>query len=96
MSLRYYREQGMLCAVVEHYNTFARIRQDLFGIIDVLCVGDTTVAVQCTSYSNMASRVKKIQDSDALPYLRKAGWTVVVQGWHKKNNRWVVRTVEVE
>ena len=33
------RRLGYLAAVVEHWNPHARIRQDLFGCIDVLAIG---------------------------------------------------------
>jgi hypothetical protein len=34
LSLKKLREEGYTVAVVEHWNSFARIRQDLFGFID--------------------------------------------------------------
>jgi hypothetical protein len=46
---------------------------DLYGIIDVLAVGEGIVAVQATSGSNVSARVAKLTESDALPILRKAG-----------------------
>ena len=86
---------GYRAAVVEHWNPHAHIRQDLFGIIDVLAVGKgETVAVQCTSYSNVASRVNKIADSEAIGDIRDAGWKVLVHGWRKPKHRWEVREVD--
>ena len=86
---------GYRAAVVEHWNPHAHIRQDLFGIIDVLAVGKGgTVAVQCTSYSNVASRVTKIADSEAIGDIRDAGWKVLVHGWRKPKHRWEVREVD--
>ena len=91
------RKDGWTAAVVEKWNPHARIRQDLFGIIDVLAVRDgDTLGVQCTSASNVSSRVQKITDSDALPRLREAGWLVVVHGWRKNTkNRWICRAVDL-
>src|SRR5512145_3126336 len=49
-SLEYLRGQGHLVAVVEKWNPHARVRQDLFGFIDVLAIRrDETLAVQCCS-----------------------------------------------
>ena len=38
LSLKKLREEGYIVAVVEHWNSFARIRQDLFGFIDLLAL----------------------------------------------------------
>ena len=95
-TLKRLRGDGCLAAVVEHWNSHARIRQDLFGIIDILAVcGSETIAVQCTSYSNVSARIKKMEESDAIGKLREAGWTILVHGWHKKKNRWQCREVDI-
>ena len=89
-------EDYELVAITERWNPFARIRQDLFGIIDILAIKDgDTIALQVTSYSNIGARVKKITESSALAPLRKAGWTILVEGWHKKENKWVSRIVDL-
>lgn len=83
-TLKYLRAQGYLAAVVEHWNPFAHVRQDLFGIVDVLAVKEgVTLAVQCTSSGNVSSRVKKLTDHEATPWLRDANWTLEVWGWTK-------------
>lgn len=89
-------ERGYLVAVVEKWNPHARIRQDLFGFIDLLAIRDgETLAVQSTSYGNVSSRVNKITDHDNLPAVRKAGWGLVVHGWRKVGNRWQAREVDL-
>jgi len=82
---------------VEKWNSWGRVRVDLFGCIDVLAISEdgNTVAIQTTSLSNVSARIKKIKDSNAIGHIRKAGWTVLVHGWYKKNNRWQVREVDV-
>ncbi len=96
LTLKALRKQGYRAAVVEKWNHHVKIRQDLFGIIDVLAVGNgETVAVQCTTYSNVASRVNKIADSDAIDDIRDAGWKVLVHGWRKPKHRWECREVDV-
>lgn len=90
------RSRGYLAGITEHWNAFAKIRQDLFGILDLVCVSEKgTVGVQTTSYSNMASRVAKIAESEATAFLRKAGWCLEVHGWRKVKGRWTVRVVDV-
>jgi len=92
------KDRSYLCAVVEHWNAFAKIRQDLYGFIDILCVKDgKTVAVQSTSYSNVSARIKKIQGLDSYPIVKSAGWEIVVHGWKKdKSGRWMVREVRMD
>lgn len=95
-SLKLLRDEGYTVAIVEHFNHFARIRQDLFGFIDLLALrGDETLAVQTTSYSNVSARVNKIADHENLAAVRKAGWSIAVHGWHKVGNRWQVRVVDL-
>ena len=95
-SLKLLRDRGYpLVQVVERWNPHARVRQDLFGIVDVLAVGDDIVAVQATSGSNVSKRVAKITESAALPHLRKANIRMVVHGWTKRKGRYVLREVDL-
>ena len=98
-TLKRLRDSGdyPLVSIVERWNAFAKIRQDLFGIIDLLAIDSkgNTVGIQVTSYSNISARVNKMQDSDAIKHLRDANWVIIVEGWHKKNNRWVSRIVDI-
>ena len=94
-TLAHLRKAGYpLAQVVERWNPYARVRQDLFGIIDVLAVGPSGVlGVQCTSSSNVAQRLAKLRASAALPVLKEAGVSVRVHGWRKSrpSGRWVLR-----
>ena len=95
-TLKHLRDAGYpLVQVVERWNPHARIRQDLFGIIDVVAVGADIVGVQATSASNVSKRIAKITESPALPILRKAGIRVLVHGWRKVKGRWTLREVDV-
>lgn|SRR6516164_11646408 len=84
-----------LVQVVERWNPYARVRQDLFGIIDVVAVGADIVGVQATSASNVSARVAKITESEALPILRNAGIRALVHGWRKVRGRWQLREVDL-
>jgi hypothetical protein len=95
LTLKYLREAGYQAAVVEKWNPHARIRQDLFGFIDILAVKDgETLAVQATSYANTSSRVAKIADAETAGPVRKAGWKIWVMGWRKVSNRWTHRIID--
>ena len=86
------RRHGYLSQVVERWNPHARIRQDLFGVIDVLAINDeVTIGVQATTMSGRSSHVKKIMESTAA-----VTWTAAPQRelelwcWRKLKNRWRV------
>jgi hypothetical protein len=81
-TLKHLRAAGYFAEVTERWNPFAKIRQDLFGFVDVLAIRKgETLAVQCTSLSNMSSRVKKIAEHENTPKVRDAGWQIHVHGW---------------
>lgn len=99
LSLKAMRSAGFTAEVTEKWNPYAKIRQDLFGFVDILCVRKSamidaitkesvdhrpnTVAVQTTSRSNLGARVKKIQGNSVYHVLKGAGWGVEVHGWQK-------------
>jgi hypothetical protein len=95
-SLKLMRERDYECEVVERWNAWSRTRKDLFGFIDILCLGTdgSIVGVQSTSDSNGAARVTKIADSPLVGRVRSAGIRIVVQGWRKVKGRWQVREID--
>lgn len=96
-TLKKLKDEGWTTAIVEKWNPHAMIRQDLFGIIDILAIkDDTTLAVQVTSSSNVSARVKKITEHDNTPALRKAGWKILVHGWRKNSKKqWVIKEIDL-
>lgn len=89
------REDGWLAAVVEKWNPAVKIRNDLFGFIDVLALKDgETLAIQATSGSNVASRIEKIANAEHVGKVREAGWRIEVWGWRKLKGRWTLRVVD--
>ena len=96
-SLAVLRAEGYKVAIVEHWNQYARIRQDLFGIVDLLAIRENeTLAVQTTSGSNVAARIKKIAEHENTPAIRAAGWKIHIHGWRKNSKgKWVLRVEDV-
>jgi hypothetical protein len=85
-----------LVQVVEHYNAFTKRKHDLFGIIDVMAVGDKGILmVQVTSRGNMSSRIRKIADSEAIDHLRDADIQIIVEGWDKHKGRWRSKITDI-
>ena len=85
-------EQGATVAIVERWNPFAKIRQDLFGIIDLLgvCHGYTR-AVQVTTLGHMKDHREKMLASPNLKKIKDAGWVVELHGWRKLRTGWAVK-----
>lgn len=95
-TLALYKERGYLCEVTEKWNAFARIRQDLFGFIDVLAIKEgEVVGVQATSWGNVKARINKIADHDNTPMVRKAGIRIIVIGWGKDSaGKWRFKEID--
>lgn len=99
-SLSRLRKEGYHAAVVEKWNPHAKIRQDLFGFIDVVGLNPEHVgmlAVQTTSKNNIRARINKILDEKekiAIDWL-KAQNTIEVHGWDKHNNRYRLTVCEL-
>jgi hypothetical protein len=96
-SLKHLKAQGYTVAITEHWNSHARIRQDLLGFIDILALRNgETLAVQTTSYSNVSARVKKVTDHENVGIVRDANWRIEIHGWKKdKSGKWQVRVVDL-
>ncbi len=84
------RKDGWMAAVVEKWNPHARIRQDLFGFIDIVAVKDGTLAIQATSIPNMRAREAKCLDEklhDKVLRWKLAGNRFEVWGWALRGPR---------
>ena len=82
-----FESRGYKCEVVESYNSFTKRKKDMFGILDMVAIGnEETLVIQMTSKSNMSSRIKKIQESDYFVELLRSKWRIIVIGWFKKPN----------
>ena len=88
-SLAKLRSEGWTAAITERWNQYARVRQDLFGFVDVLCIapGRGFLAVQTTSGSNAASRVAKIRAEPRAEIWIASGGKIVVHAWAKRGPR---------
>ncbi len=93
-SLQHLRKLGYYAQVVERYNPFAHVRQDLFGFIDIVAIkGDQNgvLGVQATSADHVSHRKKKSIAQEPLKVWLKAGNRFVVHGWSKKGARGKVK-----
>lgn len=89
-TIRALKEQGMKCAVVEKWNQFVGahgVRQDLFGIIDVLALDPErgVIGIQCCG-SDFKAHMDKITDEhaqDTLDWLKTPGTALQIWAWRK-------------
>src|SRR3990170_3605571 len=84
-SLAYLRRAGWTVAIVEHYNSWVKIRQDLFGFADLLAFkpGEAPLLVQTTSGTNVSARLQKIRQNKIAALWLEAGFLIHVHGWAK-------------
>jgi hypothetical protein len=89
------RELGFQIGIVEHWNSHVKIRQDLFGCIDMICCipGVGLLGIQATSTSNVSSRMKKAKAEPRLRQWLESGAGFEVWGWgkNKKTGRITLR-----
>ena len=96
-SLALLRELGYTAKVVEHWNPYAKIRQDLFGV-DILALkpGEPVLVVQATTGSNHAARRTKLDGAGFIALWEGAGAQLEVWSWTKQGPKgqrktWTVR-----
>lgn len=100
-SLKALREDGWECAIVEKWNAFVGIRQDLFGFIDILCLCPHRgiLGVQTTVAGSMNKRLEKIKAEHRAQMFLNAGGQIVIHGWIKGGKRsetpgkWICRKI---
>ena len=87
-SLAYLRNKGALVQIVEHWNSYAKIKMDLFGWIDLIALEDGKfVGVQTTTQDNASSRFHKARGNAALQAWVKSGGILVIHCWAKRGGR---------
>jgi len=108
-TMRHLRLQGCKCAVVEKWNAYAGphgIRQDLFGIIDIIVLDPErgVVGLQVCG-ADFAAHWRKLTQDNAqatIDWLETPGTAIEIWGWRKvklkrggKAMRWEPRIAAV-
>ena len=107
-TMRALRDKGGICAMVEHYNPHVGehgIRQDLFGIIDVLVLDPSdTLGIQCcgTDFKAHVEKLTVEKAQESLDWLSSPHRKLQIWGWRKvklkrggKAERWSPRIMYV-
>ena len=101
---------GSICAVVEHFNPYSGkfgIRQDLFGIIDILVLdperGVIGIQVCGSSYAQHYRKLTIDNIQDTINWLSTPGTKLEIWAWRKikikrgmKAMRWAPRVKELK
>ena len=89
-TIRELKNQGRKCGIVERYNAFVGphgIRQDLFGIIDIIALDPERGVVGIQSCGqDFAAHERKILEEraqDAIDWLETPGASLELWGWRK-------------
>ena len=88
LTLAILKERDLVYEKTEHWNAFAKCRNDFLGFIDiVVLMGKYHVGIQVTTQANRSARIKKITtDKKIRPKVTKwleRGDRIEVWGWHK-------------
>jgi hypothetical protein len=95
------RKLGYPAQVVERWNQFAKVRQDLFRCIDIVYLTEgSIVGVQATVGGSHANRRAKIlAEPLALAWLKAGGllevWSYSLTGARGEVKRWTLRKEEL-
>jgi len=89
-TLRALRDRGLVCAIVERFNPYAGphgIRQDLFGILDIVALDpqEGVIGVQSCG-QDFAGHIKKMleeRQQETHDWLSTPGTKLEVWGWRK-------------
>jgi hypothetical protein len=89
--MRALRERGDVCAVVEKWNAYGGphgIRQDLFGIIDILVLDPEkgVIGIQACAGSGFRAHIRKLTEERAEnteQWLRTPGTSLWIWAWRK-------------
>lgn len=86
-TLRELRKQGMVCGIVERWIAQARIRRDLFGIIDIIALDPArgVVGVQSTGTDFSGHHRKLTEDriQECICWLETPGTYLELWGWRR-------------
>ncbi len=95
--LKHYRQLGWVVDVVERFVARGHgYRKDFLGCADLIAAkpGEKVLAIQATSASNVASRLKKSKGIAELKVWLTVA-TIVVVGWGRRDGKWFARIEEL-
>lgn len=88
-SLKAMRDAGYTCGITEKWNPFAHIRQDLYGVIDILCCHPDhgIIGVQTTTDVHASDHIQKCMAEPRLRVWLQSGGKFIMHTWGKHGDR---------
>jgi len=86
------KRRGYIAQVVERFNMFAKVRVDLFGVIDLVAITpDGILGIQaCAGSSHATRRTKMLAEPRMTEWCKHA--KLAIWSWRKAaNGRWTLR-----
>ena len=103
-TLRYIREQGWFADIVEKFNPYAGKfgqRKDLFGIIDIIALGENSIIGIQSAGKDFKEHDEKILNEPMTEEWLKSGGRLMLIAWRKiklfrgsKATRWMPKIKE--
>ena len=86
-TIRELKNRGQVCAIVEKWNAYAGIRQDMFGIIDIIALDPVrgVIGVQSTgqAFSEHYKKLTQEKAQQTMDWLNTPGTVLELWGWRK-------------
>lgn len=93
-TIRALKQQGRVCAIVEKFNPHHGMRQDLFGIIDIIALDPQRGVVGVQSCTDTAgTHIKKLHEErrqQCVDWLSTPGTLLEIWAWGKRKRKLVV------
>lgn len=87
-SLAECKKRGWTAQVVEKWNPHAKVRQDLFNVIDIVALTDTGIlGIQACAGASHAARAAKMRAEPKTLAWLKSGGVLTVWSWAKRGGR---------
>lgn len=98
-SMEYMREEGGIVANTEHWNPFARLRQDLFGFIDCVWLLDGRIIGVQVVNTKLLEHIDKIKENSASRAWMHCGGLIQIHNWKQRGpkgkKKWELQIINV-
>lgn len=101
-SIKILKSEGFHCGITEKYNSFVKIKNDLFGFADLVAfkkdLKNIVLAINATTNSNLSNHIKKYSENKILKDWIECGHRFEIWCWSKmgkmgKRKLWTLKRV---
>lgn len=97
-SIEILKKEGFITQKVEHWNYFAKIRQDFcnFGDLIAFRPGAGTYAINATTHTNLSAHLSKYKNNEKLKKWLESGNFFEIWSWAKRGKKGKRKTWELK